>query len=319
MIGTLLISALLSGSVDGSTTGQTQDVSISRHDNMSSPILRIGEAEIELEIRAGNDSLTRRDIVAWVQRAAEAVAIYYGRFPVERARVIVTQTTEDDHSIHGTTWGNVHGVQALTRMRLGSEVTKSDLGADWTMTHELVHTALSSLADESHWLEEGIATYVEPIARAQAGQLPVQKVWEGEIHGMPEGEPAPGDRGLNQTHSWGRTYWGGAMFCLVADVEIRKATQNRKGLQDALRAIVASGSTIDTQMHVQGILETGDRATGTTVLIDLYDKWKNRPVSVDLTELWHQLGVETGPDGLNFNPSAPLGPIRRGITEQIAQ
>jgi hypothetical protein len=25
--------------------------------------------------------------------------------------------------------------------------------------------ALSSLPDESHWLEEGIATYVEPIAR----------------------------------------------------------------------------------------------------------------------------------------------------------
>jgi hypothetical protein len=319
MIGILLISALLSGSMDGSIRGQTQDVSISRHDNMSSPILRIGGAEIELDIRTGDDSLPRKDIVAWVQRAAEAVAIYYGRFPVERARVIVTQTTEDDHSIHGTTWGDVQGVQAFTRMRLGSDVTKSDLDADWTMTHELVHMALSSLPDESHWLEEGIATYVEPIARAQAGQLPVRQVWEGEIHGMPEGEPARGDRGLNQTHSWGRTYWGGAMFCLVADVEIRKATQNRKGLQDDLRAIVASGATIDTEMPIERVLETGDRATGTTVLIDLYDKWKNRPVPVDLTELWNQLGVATGPDGLNFDPSAPLGPIRRAITEQIAQ
>ena len=27
------------------------------------------------------------------------------------------------------------------------------------------------------------------------------------------------------------------MFCLVADVEIHRKTENRKGLQDALRAI----------------------------------------------------------------------------------
>jgi hypothetical protein len=44
------------------------------------------------------------------------------------------------------------------------------------MTHELVHMAIASLADEHHWLEEGLATYVEPIARAQDGQLPAAKV-----------------------------------------------------------------------------------------------------------------------------------------------
>jgi hypothetical protein len=109
------------------------------------------------------------------------------------------------------------------------------------MTHELVHMAIASLADEHHWLEEGLATYVEPIARAQDGQLPAAKVWESMVSGMAEGEPQRGDHGLDKTHSWGRTYWGGAMFCLVADIEIRRATANREGLQDALRAIVAEG------------------------------------------------------------------------------
>jgi hypothetical protein len=47
--------------------------------------------------------------------------------------------------------------------------------------------ARSSLPDESHWLEEGIATYVEPIARAQANQLPVEQVWAGMVRGMPKG------------------------------------------------------------------------------------------------------------------------------------
>jgi hypothetical protein len=53
----------------------------------------------------------------------------------------------------------------------------------------------------------GIA-YVEPIARAQAGQLPVEEVWAGMVQGMPQGEPRPGDKGLERTHTWGRTYFG---------------------------------------------------------------------------------------------------------------
>jgi hypothetical protein len=144
-------------------------------------------------------------------------------------------------------WGDVQGVQGLTRMRLDSAVTKADLEEDWKMTHELVHMALSSLPDESHWLEEGIATYVEPIARTQANQPPVKQVWAGMVRGMPQEEPRPGDKGLERTPSRGCTYWEVAMFCIVADFQIRKATGNRKGLQDALQAIVAAQGTIDTK------------------------------------------------------------------------
>jgi hypothetical protein len=170
-------------------------------------VVRIGGAEIQVDIHLDRPSLQRSDILEWVRRAAGAVTAYHGTFPVQRTRVIVTQSQEDDQSIHGTTWGDVGGVQGLSRMRLGEGVTKADLDEDWTMTHELVHMALSSLPDESHWLEEGLATYVEPIARAQAGPLPVEKVWEWAVQDMPHGEPGRGDRGLDRTDTWGRTYW----------------------------------------------------------------------------------------------------------------
>ena len=90
------------------------------------------------------------------------------------------------------------------------------------------------------------------------------------VHDMRKGEPAAGDQGLDQTHTWGRTYWGGALFCLVADVKIRRETQNRKGLQDALRAIVAQGGTIDHDWPLDQALAIGDRATGTHVLTRMY-------------------------------------------------
>jgi hypothetical protein len=282
-------------------------------------VLQIGSAKIEIEVRQDGSNLQTDDVLEWVRRAAGAVSMYYGTFPVAHARVNVIESRNNGQEIHGTTWGDVDGVQGLSRMRLDGGVTKRELDEDWTMTHEFVHLALASLPDESHWFEEGLATYVEPIARAQAGQLPANEVWLGMIQGMPHGEPQPGDQGLNQTHTWGRTYWGGAMFCLLADVKIREATQNRKGLQDALRAIVAARETIDKEQTVEQVLSAGDQATGTRVLSDLYNVWKSHPVSVDLNRLWLELGVHMGSGGIEFDSQAPLASIREAITKPPAR
>jgi hypothetical protein len=276
--------------------------------------LDVDGAEIEVDLQLEHGSLQPADVLAWVRRATEAVNTYYGRFPVRHARVSVLQSNENNRSIHGTTWGDVDGFQGFSRMRLGRAVSRADLESDWAMTHELVHLAIPSLSDEHHWLEEGLATYVEPIARAQDGQLPATNVWQGMVVGMPEGQPRRGDHGLDETHTWGRTYWGGAMFCLIADVEIRRTTANSKGLQDALRAIVAAGATIDTESDLPRILRLGDNATNTTVLRDLYDRWKDAPVTVDLDQLWRQLGVRVEPRGIGIDPGAPLSTIRNAIT-----
>jgi hypothetical protein len=149
--------------------------------------LNVGGAVIEVDIKLKNSAVQTEDILAWVRRATRAVTTFYGKFPVERARVSIVQDNEDDQSIHGTTWGDVDGFQGVSRMRLGRAVSRADLETDWAMTHELVHMAIASLADEHHWLEEGLATHVEPIARAQDGQLPAAKVWESMVSGMAEG------------------------------------------------------------------------------------------------------------------------------------
>ena len=121
-------------------------------------------------------------------------------------------------------------------------MTAAELADDWTMTHELVHMAFPSLPDDNHWMEEGQATYIEPVARVMTGELKAEDIWRDMVRDMPKGEPqGADDQGVDHTHTWARTYWGGALFCLVADVEIRRETNNRKGLRDALRAVVAAG------------------------------------------------------------------------------
>ena len=196
---------------------------------------------------------------------------------------------------------------------MGQHVTQADLDDDWVLTHEMIHFGFPSVEQRHHWIEEGIATYVEPIARAQVGRLTAERVWRDMVDRMPQGLPAPGDQGLDNTHTWGRTYWGGAIFCLLADIEIRKRTGNSKGLQDALRAINRAGGTIEVDWILERALEIGDKATGGVTLMELYGQMASKPVSADLPHLWAQLGVRPNGQGVALDNQAPWAEIRSAI------
>src|SRR5258706_6075672 len=173
---------------------------------------------------------------------------------------------------------------------------------------------MPGFGDRYAGVEEGLATYVEPVARVQAGQLTAEKIWRDMLQDMPKGLPAPGDRGLDNTHTWGRTYWGGALFYLLADVRIRERTGNQAGLQDALRAIVANGGNVEDSSDVRRTLAMGDKAVGTNVLADLYDEMRDAPVAPDLAQLWRRLGVKLTGNVVEFDDAAPLAAIRQAIT-----
>ncbi|HEX2919339.1 MAG TPA: hypothetical protein VHN81_12525 [Edaphobacter sp.] len=278
-----------------------------------SQTVNIGGASIQVDFAEGELDLGRPAVLDWVRNAARAVTTYYGHFPVKTVRVVIIPEAGQDGVFHGTTWGDRGGFQGFTRISVGQKTTTQQLADDWMMTHELTHMAFPDLPDENHWMEEGIATYVEPIARVQAGELDAKRIWPDMMDGMPKGEPKAGDEGLDRTHTWGRTYWGGALFCLVADVEIRKETRNRKGLQDALRAIADYGGTIDQDWTLVRALEIGDRATGTHVLTTMYHQWGTNPVDVDLPNLWKSLGVRTVGETVEFDSTAPLARVRSAI------
>jgi hypothetical protein len=81
-----------------------------------------------------------------------------------------------------------------------------------------------------------------------------------------------------------------------------------------LRGILDAGGTIERNWPIECIFRVGDKATGTTVLADLYEKMRDAPYAPDQNALWRDLGV-SGQDGrVTFDDSAPLAPIRRAIT-----
>lgn len=276
---------------------------------MTSTIV-IGSSRIDVTFDAANWALPQPQLLHWVQTAAEAVAAYYGHFPRPHIRLHVLPSS--GHGVRGgMTWGRDGGV---IRIRVGTETTAHELAEDWMLTHEIVHLAFPSMAEQHHWIEEGLSTYVEPIARIQAGQMTADSMWADLVRDMPKGQPQEGDRGIDNTHTWGRTYWGGALFCLVADVEIRRKTSNHKGLQDALRAILDKGGDITEDWPIESAFKAGDDAVGVSVLLPLYIQWRDHPVPVNLSALWTDLGIDDTNGTLRFSDKAPGAAIRREIT-----
>ncbi len=238
-----LLCALLCGCLPARTTGG----------DVTSTLL-IGGSKIDVTIESGEMRLSQAELLHWVQTAAEAVATYYGRYPVPHVEIHIIPV-HGTGVRHGQTFGYDGG---LIKIRVGKQTQAAELGNDWMLTHEMVHLSFPSMADEHHWIEEGIAVYVEPIARIQARQMSAEQMWADLVRDMQKGLPQDGDRGLDHTHSWGRTYWGGALFCFVADVEIRKQTHNEKGLQDALRGILNGGGDIRHDWELVEAFKMGD-------------------------------------------------------------
>jgi len=271
--------------------------------------LEVGGGAIDVTIDSDQFDLPQAALLEWVTQSARAVSGYFGKFPVEHASVRIALGRRGRVS-NGRSWGEGG---ARTRIFVGQHATEADLKEDWILTHEMVHFGFPSVEDEHHWIEEGTAVYVEPIARARIGALTPERVWGDMARDMPQGLPQQGDEGLDRTHTWARTYWGGAMFCLMADIDIRKRTGNRKGLQDALRAINHAGGNIATDWPLKRALEVGAKATDGKTLMDLYKQMAPKPVAVDLPALWKQLGVHRTETGVTFDDKAPLAAIRAKI------
>jgi hypothetical protein len=280
-------------------------------DKLAKTDLDVSGGVIHVGFAPGAIALPKEKILDWVRTSARAVSTYYGRFPVTALKLLIVPV-DGPRVRGGTTWG-YRG--AAIRVLLGRDSDEGDLRRDWIMVHEMVHTALPDMPERYNWLSEGLAVYVEPIARVQAGDMTAKDVWLAMMRDMPKGLPQAGDEGLDNTDTWGRKYWGGAMFCLLADIEIRKRTGNRVGLQDAMRGVIAAGGNHEVDWPIERILTVADKAVGVDVLTRLHNDWGQKPITPDLEKLWRDLGLRYQDGRLDFDDTAPLATIREAITD----
>ncbi len=278
-----------------------------------SDIVRFAGGMIRVDFKVSDFTLTREELHQWVRQSARATAAYFGRFPVPYARLVI-EPTRGDQVTMGRAVGRPEPRIVVT---MGRRTTATELANESLLVHEMVHLAVPDHDIRYLWLHEGIATYVENVARAQAGLITVEALWSEFMREIPEGLPEPrATGGLDDTRSDRRRYWGGALFCLMADIEIRKATGNRQGLQDALRALQRQGGNLSRLWTLERTIDIADRNTGAPVLAALYRTMGPRPHAPDLTRLWRELGIRHERNRIVLDNAAPLAAIRRAISER---
>jgi hypothetical protein len=271
----------------------------------------IGSGTVTIQLDDPRLAVGLPNLHAWVRKAAQALVGFFGHYPVPAVRIMLTVRGEAGPH-HGVTFAG-----RLIHIDLGADTQLADLREDWVCTHEMFHLTFPDLAERHLWLEEGLATYLEPLARARVGNLPVDEVWRQLVEGLPKGEPAAGDAGLEATHTWGRTYWGGCLFCLQADLAIRDQTAGVSSLDTALQAILAAGGDGSQHWRIDRVLRLADQTTHTSVLQDLFSQEGSHPVAVDLAALWRKLGVDEQDRRMVYDDHAPWATLRRSMTAPV--
>ncbi|MFO1057511.1 MAG: hypothetical protein U1E53_11155 [Dongiaceae bacterium] len=196
---------------------------------------------------------------------------------------------------------------------LGAESDAAALYDEWVLVHELIHLGSPYIRDTGPWLNEGLATYIEPIVRARAGWRSTESVWQEWLQNMPRGLEAMGPGGLRRADRRG-IYWGGALFWLSADIAIRQASGGRSGLEDCLRAVLHGGGDVAEVSTTMAMLAACDAAVGGSVTRDLAAQHLDGGAAFDLPALWRSLGVALTADGrVVTDDRAPLAAVRRAI------
>jgi hypothetical protein len=275
--------------------------------------LDIDGAHLEVTQLDGALDQSFDDLNAWIATSASAVRDFYKVFPVPRASVTVIPIPMRDSVVFGKVMPESEPGVALL---VGQHAARKALYSDWILVHELFHLGVPSFLDEGKWLDEGLATYYEPIIRVRAGLYTETEMWTELSTSMPQGLPAFEKLGLEKADDRAGIYWGGALACLVADVEARKRDP-RRGLEVGLRALREAGGNASEVWSLAEVVGTVDRALAAPTLTPIMKDHVRRGTPFDLAALFAALGVNRNAKGaVHLSDSAVLAAVRRAITAQ---
>jgi len=286
------------------------------------PLLRLNEAgplilgTVEAKQIPGDPSLTLavppratqiadEQLDAWVSAVAESNRRFWARSPTEGGLVVLIPSPRG-----GVPFGRVLSLGgAVVTVLVGEQATTQDLYDDWVLVHEFIHLGSPLMRDTGAWLNEGIATFYEPVLRTRAGWKSEDDVWREWISSMPRGMPAITDIGLENAGRGG-IYWGGAVFVLMAEIESLQASGGKIGFSDCLRTVLAEGADVTVKWPTMKLLDRCDALLGKQVVAPLAKQHIAKGSAMDLDRLWRRLGVSMEGNVVRYDDSAELAWLR---------
>lgn len=280
-----------------------------RHPVRVGPAATGGPPEtFEVIVLDGPLALPDRALLEWISRGADVMARFWRGFPAPDMKIFVVPRAGAEGVVFGRDMAG-GGVSML--LIVGERATRAQLDDDWVLIHELVHAG-SPFVMGAPWLTEGLATYFEPLIRARYGLQSPAAMWTEFITHMPRGAAVIGETGLVRGgfRGW---YWGGGLLMLLGDVEIRRATGGRLGLEDCLRGVRTRIGNYLRTVRLEEMVAACDAEVGGMTLARLVERHARSASEIDLDALWRDLGVSLVGKGLEIDDGAPLAHIRKAI------
>jgi hypothetical protein len=265
-------------------------------------VIRQDGYQVELIDETG-DLQHAGELRAWLVRALHAVSETTGGAP-DLLRVVARE---------GAGGASTRGRVITIPLQRGPR--PADSRREWVLHHELIHASFPGLPERDLWLEEGLATYLEPLLRVRAGQLQASTMWRELVEDLSQGAPRAGEGGLAGTEVWHRLYWQGAVFWLNAELVVDRRTHGQRSLHDALCSWArADGSGQD--WNAERAFAIMDQALGQPILLELYRKASAGGIDQQPTQLLAELGAQVYGAGrdVRFSADAPAADLRQRMT-----
>lgn len=281
----------------------------------------VNGATLRISIAPGIDSKKSGELVAWIEHTAKSIESVYGRFPVPRARVIVTAGREGRRrNKEAVQFGQVRRTNGGTiELFVNPERPIEEFYDDWTATHEFSHLMLPLLNREDRWISEGIATYYQNVLMARSGKYSEEKAWTRLLQGFERGRqsrPALSPRQAAANRSYGTTmkvYWSGASLALMADIELRRRSKGTQSLDTLLGELQECCLPARHKWSGIELFQRLDRFLEEPLFEPLYERYAETPGYPDPADLLHQLGVILEYGELQFANDADLVEIRNAL------
>ncbi len=280
--------------------------------------IHVGGDTLDVTALEGLSSDDRAAVDRWVRVQANAAAAMAGTMPRRRVQVVVLPSGASSEPVRfgSMTRGGGASVGLLIGQgRGGAKLDEAALTRDWVLVHELSHLFHPFIAREDAWLSEGIATYYQEVLRVRAGLHSPHDAYRRLLEGSEKGRALSlsvrdAAASMYETHIFAPVYWAGATYAFMADVELRKASGGKRGLDEVIAELTRCCSRAARPWTAAETIARLDAIAGTPVFSALEARHIANAPFPELSSLYAELGI--GRDGRALGP-APLSWVRDAI------
>jgi hypothetical protein len=248
-------------------------------------------------------------VCGWLARTAAQLLTVRRTFPYPRValHVVPVEGSREPGLFGMLMWSAPPSISLL----VGQEARLEALEADWAALHELLHLTHPAFLPRTAWISEGLTTYFTELARARSGRQTPAQAWERLLEGFERGKAQAAGRTLEamiEEDTPPGIYWVGAYLSLLLDVELRRATEHQRGLEDVLEYLAREGPTSTPAAFGAAV----DAVAGKPLFEDVWARHLREPAFAGLGGLLETLGVTPTPGGIRLHP-ARESPLRETL------